>query len=54
MRRLVPDSAGGLHWRHAQTHWRSEAQSEYKHILFVFRTGQVLYTDLEPPGTSAA
>ena len=51
---VVPDSAGGLRWRHAKTHWRSEAQSKYKQILFAFRTGQVLNTDLEPPGISAA
>ena len=51
---VVPDSAGGLRWRHAKTHWRSEAQSEYKQILFAFRTGQLLNTDLEPQGISAA
>ena len=44
---VVPDSAGGLRWRLVKIHWRSEAQSEYKQILFAFRTGQVLNTDLE-------
>ena len=44
---IVPDSAGGLRWRLVKIHWRSEAQSEYKQILFAFRTGQVLNTDLE-------
>ena len=51
---VVPDSAGGLRWRHAKTHWRSEAQSEYKQILFPFRTGQGLNTDLQPSEKSAA
>ena len=25
---VVPDPAGGLRWRRAKTHWRSDAQSE--------------------------
>jgi len=51
---VVPYSAGGLRWRRVKIHWHSEAQIEYKQILFAFRTGQVLNTDLEPPGASAA
>ena len=57
---VVPDSAGGLRWRRVKIHWRSEVQSEYKQILFAFRTGQVLGATGHPgPGnkrcmTSAA
>ena len=44
---VVSYSAGGLRWRRAKAHWRGEAQSEYKQILFPFWTDQRLNTDLD-------